>query len=208
MKKLLFALSFLVAVNASAQTPAPSQQAELNRSTAGRTLNDRDLADGTMPLKKGMVFDVVEQKMGYVVISANGRKVVVAQTDVTVTAKPEAPASTTTISPATAASTFTPGQIVLISAKYTLQGNQPRNVKNRLTKLIPEGTINQPVEILVTDDLSSAASIQGNTVTVRNGGSGGIVVTGTARNILTVEYSFNGQIRKKQAAEGTYLTLP
>lgn len=209
MKKLLFALSFLVAVNISAQSPAPSQQAELNRSTAGRTLNDRNLADGTMPLKKGMVFDVVEQKMGYVVISANGRKVVVAQTDVTVTAKPEAPASTTTtISPATAASAFTPGQIVLISAKYTLQGNQPRNVKNRLTKLIPAGTINQPVEILVTDDLSSAASIQGNTVTVRNGGSGGIVVTGTARNILTVEYSFNGEVRKKQAAEGTYLTLP
>ncbi|MES2736228.1 MAG: hypothetical protein V4672_07905 [Verrucomicrobiota bacterium] len=207
MKKLFCALSFLVAVNASAQTPAPSQQAELNRSTAGRTLNDRNLADGTMPLKKGMVFDVVEQKMGYVVISANGRKVVVAQTDVTVTAKPEAPASTT-ISPATAASAFTPGQIVLISAKYTLQGNQPRNVKNRLAKLIPGGIINQPVEILVTDDLSSAASIQGNTVTVRSGGSGGIVVTGTARNILTVEYSFNGEVRKKQAAEGTYLTLP
>lgn len=204
MKKfLILPFTLLLAAAAHSETSTPSLQAELNRSTTGRTLNDRNLADGTMPLKKGMVFDVVEQKMGFVVLSAGSRKVVVSQTDVTVSSKPEAQASPSPAVPAAVPASFTPGQI----ARYTLQGNQPRNVKNRLAKLIPAGTITQPVEIMVTDELSSAAAIQGNTVVVTSG-SGGTVVTGTARNILTVEYSFNGETRKKQVMEGSYLTLP
>lgn len=207
----LSALTLLVAAASFGQSPepaptapaAPSMRAELVRSTSGRTLNDRNLADGTMPLKKGMMYDVVEQRMGYVVISANSRKVVVAQTDVTLSPKPMA---STKISPAT--SGFTPGEIVLISAKYTLEGNQPRNVKNRLSKLVPTGVVTEPVRIMVSDDLSSAATLESGRVTVRRSGSNMVFVRGASTNILTVEYSFNGEIRKKQAIEGSYLTLP
>lgn len=208
----LSALTLLVAVASFGQSPepaptapaAPSMRAELVRSTSGRTLNDRNLADGTMPLKKGMMYDVVEQRMGYVVISANSRKVVVAQTDVTLSPKPVA---STKISPSSN-SGFTPGEIVLISAKYTLEGNQPRNVKNRLSKLVPTGVVTEPVRIMVSDDLSSAATLESGRVTVRRSGSNTVFFRGASTNILTVEYSFNGEIRKKQAIEGSYLTLP
>ncbi len=208
----LSALTLLAAAASFGQSPepaptapaAPSMRAELVRSTSGRTLNDRNLADGTMPLKKGMMYDVVEQRMGYVVISANSRKVVVAQTDVTLSPKPVA---STKISPSSN-SGFTPGEIVLISAKYTLEGNQPRNVKNRLSKLVPTGVITEPVRIMVSDDLSSAATLESGRVTVRRSGSNTVFFRGASTNILTVEYSFNGEIRKKQAIEGSYLTLP
>lgn len=208
----LSALTLLVAAASFGQSPepaptapaAPSMRAELVRSTSGRTLNDRNLADGTMPLKKGMMYDVVEQRMGYVVISANSRKVVVAQTDVTLSPKPVA---STQISPSSN-SGFTPGEIVLISAKYTLEGNQPRNVKNRLSKLVPTGVVTEPVRIMVSDDLSSAATLESGRVTVRRSGSNTVFFRGASTNILTVEYSFNGEIRKKQAIEGSYLTLP
>lgn len=121
--------------------------------------------------------------------------------------------------PAIAGMTFTPGEIQLISARYTLQYDQPRNVKNRLSKLIPKGTITAPVTIQVTDALSDAALDEGNVTrgaaavatTTQNGvtvGVAQVAVQGPQPNTLTVEYMFNGQRFKKQAAEGTLLVLP
>jgi hypothetical protein len=125
--------------------------------------------------------------------------------------------ATTEVAPATS---FQPGVIELVSARYTLLGNQPRNVKNRLQKLIPTGAINAPVSILVSDELSDAAKAQGTvttgvgvgvSTTDANGttiGVGAAQFQTTPNNILTVEYVFNGQRFKKQAAEGTQLILP
>lgn len=194
-----------------AQSVGNPLQAELMRSTSGRTLNDQGFASGLMPLKKGMIFDVVEQKMGFVVLSINGAKVVVQQTDVNLSPKAES-ATPMTSGGVTATESFTPGQIVLISAKYTLEGNQPRNVKNRLSKLVPQGIITAPVRILVSDTLSSAAMQQGNVstgvISGVNNNTAVLSIKTPARNILTVQYSFNGQVRTAQAAEGDYLILP
>lgn len=120
--------------------------------------------------------------------------------------------------------TFQPGVIELISARYTLPGNQPRNVKNRLQKLIPSSVISAPVSIFVSDELSDAAKAQGTVTTAVGVGVGvsttddqgttvgvGVAVAQaqtTPKNILTVEYIFNGQKLRKQAAEGTQLILP
>ncbi len=120
--------------------------------------------------------------------------------------------------------TFQPGVIELISARYTLPGNQPRNVKNRLQKLIPSSVISAPVSIFVSDELSDAAKAQGTVTTAVGVGVGvsstddqgntvgvGVAVAQaqtTPKNILTVEYMFNGQKLRKQAAEGTQLVLP
>jgi hypothetical protein len=119
---------------------------------------------------------------------------------------------------------FQPGIIELISARYTLQGNQPRNVKNRLQKLIPANVITSPVSVFVSDELSDAAKAQGTvttgvgvvtgvSTTDENGRTVGVGVgvaqfQSTPVNILTVEYMFNGQRLRKQAAEGTQLVLP
>lgn len=188
-------------------------QGNLLRSTSGRTLNERGLSDGTMPLKKDRVYDVIEQKMGYVVLAVAGRQVVVNKSDVELTPKPQIPASmpeNPAALPPTPppAAEFKPGEIVLLSAKYTLQGNQARNVKNRLAKLIPMGTLTQPVKILVTDALSTAAANQGNVAVITTSGYGVASVQMAPKNILTVEYTYNGEARQQQVTEGSYLILP
>lgn len=209
MKAILLGALLLVSVAVGlAQTaPPPPMQAELGRSTTGRTLGPNGLASGTMSLKKGMIFPVTEQKMGFVVLSVNGRKVVVSDKEVILSPAPEGAGAPPAGAPQPA---FVPGQIVLISARYTIEGNQPRNVKVRLAKLIPTGVINQPVSILVTDGLSSAAQAQDGQAVVSgvNSNSSTVQVQLSARNILTVQYSFNGQVLTKQAAEGTHLVLP
>lgn len=109
---------------------------------------------------------------------------------------------------------FTPGQLVLLSAKYSLAGNQPRNVKARVQKYIPTGVISAPIEFLVTDNLSTAAQGQGDGIQNVT-----VVVTPTIqavtvqkievpKNVLRVEYSFNGQLMVKEALEGTKMVLP
>lgn len=129
------------------------------------------------------------------------------------------PAAGAPAAPAVAVPGFVPGVIQIISARYSLPNEQARNVKNRFTKLVPTGTVNAPVSILVTDQLSDAALDQGNYTTatgagvaVTNGnvtaGVVGVVVQEQNRNMLTVEYMYNGQKFKKQAIEGSYIVLP
>uniref|UniRef100_UPI0037838BB5 hypothetical protein n=1 Tax=Prosthecobacter sp. TaxID=1965333 RepID=UPI0037838BB5 len=151
-----------------------------------------------------------------------------------------APASTTSAAPTGIVGVFQPGIIELVSARYTLPGNLPRNVKNRLSKLIPTTVISAPVSILVSDSLSDAAKAQGDvtttvgigatatnaeattigtttpqgnsaSVTQVNGVTVGVAVVQsqtTEKNLLTVEYIYNGVRYKKQALEGTQLVLP
>jgi hypothetical protein len=80
------------------------------------------------------------------------------------------------------------------------------------------------VSIFVSDELSDAAKAQGTVTTAVGVGVGvsstddqgntvgvGVAVAQaqtTPKNILTVEYMFNGQKLRKQAAEGTQLVLP
>lgn len=202
--RFLTVVSLFIGTVSPAQTPAATvpKQAETIRSTTGRMLNEQGIADKPIPVRKGFVFDVVEESLADVTLVHEGRKFKLAKSDVRISEKGVAPTPT--------AGGFTPGQIVLISAKYTVVGNQPRNVKNRLSKLIPTGIITEPVSIQVTDELSSMASNQGNTDTsvIFNGDNTIVTTTATPRNVLTVEYSFNGQVRKKQALEGSFLALP
>lgn len=186
------------------QPPLTPSEATLNRSTTGRGIDSSGFASISVPLKKGGTYDVVRSVNGGVVLRVDGRDVLVPKGDVSVTEK--APASQPS------ANGFTPGKIVLISAKYTMQGNQPRNVKNRLQKLVPEGIITAPVEIIVTDALSLAVQAQGATIqgtaTANSSTTATITLQMPPKNVLTVEYLFNGEKRTKQAPEGEKLVLP
>ncbi len=198
------------------QAPAEYQHALIIRSTSGRVLDDRGFPTSVVPLSKGQDYNVVEQKVGYLVISVGGKKVSVPPGDTTVSKGKVAERSTTRpakpiIVPAgvepPALVAVTPGTIEILSAKYTLMGNQPRNVKTKLLKLIPAGVIDKSVNVLVSDALSTAASSQGNMSYVRTSTST-YTLQEHPKNILTVEYLFNGESRTKQAVEGTYMTLP
>jgi hypothetical protein len=204
---LTFFLSFIFsAVSIFGQdSVTPSKQAKVIRSTTGRMLTPQGLAENTVPVRKGFTFDVVSETLSDVILSHEGRKFKMSKSDVLISDKSgEQPSPSPT--------GFQPGQIVLISAKYTVEGNQPRNVKNRLAKLVPQGVITEPVSIQVTDELSSMANRQGSTTTgtVTSLDSTLAIVTlnQPKKNILTVEYSYNGQVRRKQALEGSVLVLP
>lgn len=190
------------ALLAQTSVSSPARQATIMRATTGRMLNAQGLADQPVPVRKGFVFEVAEESLADVTLVHNGRKFKVSKSDVSIAEKGA--------SSGVSSKGFQPGTIVLISAKYTVLGNQPRNVKNRLSKLIPMGVVTEPIAIQVTDDLSSLAGAQGNTATTVTIDANSTVITTTEvpKNVLTVEYSFNGQIRKKQALEGSYLVLP
>lgn len=217
---LLFLLTLAGASLAQTQPSSPPPverlRAELNRSTTGRLLDDRGLATGTMPLRKGDVYNVDEQKVGSVILIVSGKKVAVPSGEVTVSkgqvAAPSGP-QPPQLQPVNnglpqepARTPVTPGAIELVSAKYTLMGNQPRNVKTKLAKLIPEGVIDKTVNVLVTDELSTAAAAQGNYTVIYS--TQRRIVQEHPKNILTVEYIFNGQTHTRQVMEDTYLTLP
>ncbi len=195
---------FILPAQAQDAQPA-AKQAQVIRSTTGRMLNEQGLAENTVPVRKGFTFDVVSETLADVVLSHNGRKFKMAKSDVIISEKS---AEQATASP----TGFKPGQIVLISARYTVDGNQPRNVKNRLAKLVPQGVITEPVSIQVTDELSSLAATQGSTttgtVTALDNNTAVVTLNEAKKNVLTVEYSFNGQVRRKQALEGSMLVLP
>lgn len=96
---------------------------------------------------------------------------------------------------------------MVLSAKYTLEGNQPRNVKSKVEKLVPTGPLTQMVKIPVTDDLSSAAARQ-NMVVLGTMTGGGNRVHIAPKNLLIVTYQYHGQTLTKQSVEGTTLFLP
>lgn len=201
----------LCLTQASAKAEEARHEARLLRSVSGRGIDERGFANIATPLKKGMTFDVVKQELGKVTLKVDGRKVVVASGDVLVSEKSPA---TQAAFVAGAPPGFVPGRVVVLSARYSLAGNQPRNVKNSVEKLIPDGTLMKPVEILVSDQLSKAAQNQGD-----GGQSVAVIVTPEVvavtsqtiynpKNVLTVEYMFNGQRVLKQAVEGTKMVIP
>jgi len=176
-------------------------------------------------LSKGMTFDVVSQSFADVILAVEGQKMLVSRQDVRLFDK-QPPAQS--VVPG-----FTPGQLIIHSAKYSLEGNQARNVKNRLQKYLPEnGMLTAPVSFAITDDLSTAATNQKQLV-IETPGPGVIIVPSsetkdekgrpkkmvivpqtqvtvvpTAPNVLTVEYTFSGMRRAKTGIEGQMMTLP
>ena len=113
---------------------------------------------------------------------------------------------------------FVPGKIVLLNASYGPPTARPiRNSQTlrALQNMIPRDEITKPVEVLVTDALLGA---QANAQTVASSSSGNIDYNGNfnmitqtqkaQKNVLQVEYQYNGEKLKKSAMEESVLTLP
>ena len=200
----------LMGLNVQAQNLENPMQGELMRSTTGRSLDASGFSAGSVPLQKGAVYDVVRQENGNVVLNVNGQNVVLQAGAVRITPKPMATAAT--VATPGIPSGFVPGKIVLVSARYTIENDQPRNVKNNLQKLIPQTVITAPLSIPVTDALSTAAQDQGNvsqsTVVITSSTTATVYTRRPSRNVLTVQYLYNGQKFTKQVPEGQILVLP
>ena len=227
--RLLILLSAMCAaslVTAFGQTPAPQYRAEMIRTMKGRGIDERGFANLDVQLYKGMTYDVVKRVIGQVTLDVDGRKVVVSSNEVVLSEKTASSAPLPASGAPVPASGSTPvvvvmhpgfvpgGKLVVLSAHYTLSGNQPRNVKTKVEKMLPPGPLKAPVEILVSDELSRAA--QNEPKVVRQDAAiiteDVILVESQTRvngpNILTVEYIYNNQRLTKQAFEGTRMVLP
>lgn len=215
MKTCLISL-LLFSIAACFAAAPPKKQAQLLRTVAAQVLGSDGFPKGTAQLSKGVIFDVVEETFADVIGTMNGRKFRVSKQAVTITEKEGELKSTV--------AGFKPGQLVILSARYSLEGNQPRNVKTRLQKYLPpDGILTEPFVFLVTDDLSLAAE---NQKTIVQSSQTAVVVTDprtgrrvmvtqnqntavrTAPNTLVVEYTFNGRKGRKVGMEGKQMTLP
>ncbi len=189
--------------NGLSQVPGPPMQGQLIRSTTGRGIDSSGFANVSVPLKKGAVYDVVKQSGFSSVLIVEGKNVVVSNNDLSLSQKPQVAAAT---------EGFVPGTIVLVSAKYSLEGNQSTNVKNNLQKLIPAGIIKAPVVVFVTDALSIAAQDQASAAegmaAVAGSAAAALFLRPPAPNVLTVVYTFNGQRFTKEVTERNKLVLP
>lgn len=211
---LVILLFFSVAVASGAD--APKKQAKLIRTVNVQLLGSDGFPIDTEQLTKGVIFDVVEETFSDVIGLLDGKRFRVSRQVVTLTEK-EGEVQSTVVG-------FTPGQFVIVSARYSLEGNQPRNVKSKLLKYFPkDGMLTEPLVFLVSDDLSRSAENQktlfqsGETsVTVTDPVTRGeVVVTQTqtravasSPNTLVVEYMFNGKKGRKVGIEGKEMTLP
>jgi hypothetical protein len=209
-------LSSVIAQQPSAD-PSPKFKATMKRSVTGRILDDRGLAAGNKTLMKDKTYNVLTQELGYVVIQVEQDKVSVPVVEVAVSpgsvgsssVSDQTPSYRPTESPtvASTSASIPAGNYVLISAKYTLEGNQPRNVKNKIAKLLPDGQVTRTVSFRVTDDICPAAKTQGNSYNVFVTSTRYVVKT-RPLNVLTVVYTFNDKLVTKEVVEGSVLVLP
>ena len=132
----VFALAVCLLADAGvarAQTVIPLKQGELLRSTTGRGIDSAGFASIYVPLKKGAIYDVVRQENGNVVLSVEGQSVMVQSSYVTVTEKSPPPV--------VKVEGFVPGKVVIISAKYSLEGNSHQSAPTpalfAMTHVIP-----------------------------------------------------------------------
>lgn len=211
---LMIPLLFPIAEVSGADTP--KKQAQLIRTVNVQFLGSDGFPIDTQQLSKGVIFDVVEEAFSDVIGVLDGKKFRVSRQVVTLTEKEGELQSTV--------DGFTPGQLVIISARYSLEGNQPRNVKSKLLKYLPkDGMLTEPVVFLVSDDLSRSAenqktlfqSSQTSVLVTDPETLGQVVVTETrtsavpsSPNTLVVEYTFNGKKGRKVGMEGKEMTLP
>ena len=185
-------------------------QAEILRNISVTKIVSTGFSEGQISLQKGSFYDVEKVVLSNVFVNVDGQLVRVPRDDVSISKK--------IVREADPITGFAPGKIVLLNASYGLP--TPRPIRNSQTlrllqNMIPKGEITKPIEILITDALLGPRA---NAQTVVNSSSGRIDYDGNIsmktqtqkaqKNVLQIEYQFNGEKLKKSALEESVLILP
>lgn len=208
----LFGLElFACTLSLHAQDANPQvQQAEILKNVSVTKIGPTGFTEGQISLQKGSFYDVEKVVLSNVFINVDGQLVRVPRDDVSISKK--------IVREADPITGFASGKIVLLNASYGLPTARPiRNSQTLrlLQNMIPKGEITKPVEILITDALLGPRA---NAQTVVNSSSGNIDYNGNfnmitqtqkaQKNVLQVEYQYNGEKLKKSAIEESVLILP
>jgi len=203
--------TFISKLSFCAEETSPQvQQAEILRGISATKIGPTGFSEGQISLQKGSFYDVEKVVLSNVFINVDGQSVRVPRDDASISKK--------IVREADPVTGFIPGKIVLLNASYGLPTARPiRNSQTlrALQNMIPRNEITKPVEVLVTDALLGA---QANAQTVASSSSGNIDYNGNfnmitqtqkaQKNVLQVEYQYNGEKLKKSAMEESVLTLP
>ncbi len=195
---------------AAEETSPQVQQAEILRNISVTKIGSTGFSAGQISLQKGSFYDVEKIVLSNVLVNVDGQLVRVPRDDVSISKK--------VVREADPITGFVPGKIVLLNASYGLPTARPiRNSQTlrALQNMIPRNEITKPVEVLITDALLGA---QANAQTVVSSSSGNIDYNGNfnmttqtqkaQKNVLQVEYQYNGEKLKKSAFEESVLILP
>lgn len=185
-------------------------QAEVLRNVSVTKIGPTGFSEGQVSLQKGCFYDVVKIDQSNVLINVDGRRVRVPRDDVSFSKKIVREADPNT--------GFAPGRIVLLNASYGLPTARPirhSQTLRLLQNMIPKSEIKKPIQIIVTDELLGTRK---NPQTVVNSSAGTIDDDGNIimttqtpkpqKNILRIEYQYNGEKLEKSALEESVLTLP
>lgn len=188
-----------------------SHQAELIRTLSGTKLGPSGFSTADqVKLEKGMIYDVWGIKdASTVVLLVDGDLVLVRKSDLRISNK---------VVKESVPDGFIPGRIVFRSAYYGPPDKRPRNdpqVLRILRSMVPGDEILKPVELLVTDVFlgrNAKGDIDKGWMVGevdRDGNlSGAVRIPKPKKNVLVVEYQFNGEFHKKSALEESTLVLP
>lgn len=202
---------FLFTLNLCAAEANPQVlQAEILKNVSVTKIGPTGFSEGQISLQKGSFYDVQQIVLSNIFIKVDGQLVRVPRDDVSISKKVVREADTVT--------GFVPGKIVLLNASYGLPTARPiRNSQTLriLQNMIPKGNITKPVEILITDALLGP-NAKSQMITGSSSGSVdyyGNISMGTStlkpqKNVLHLEYQYNGEKLKKSALEESILILP
>jgi hypothetical protein len=185
-------------------------QAEILRNISVTKIGPTGFTEGQISLQKGSFYDVQKVVLSNVFVNVDGQLVRVPRDDVRISKK--------TVREADPITGFAPGKIVLLNASYGLP--TPRPIRNSQTlrllqNMIPKSEITKPVEVLITDALLGPRA---NAQIIASSSSGSIDYNGNfntithtqkaQKNVLHIEYQYNGEKLKKSAIEESVLILP
>jgi hypothetical protein len=202
---------FLCTLNlCAAETNPQVLQAEILKNISVTKIGPTGFSEGQISLQKGSFYNVEKIVLSNVFLNVEGQLVRVPRDDVSISKK--------VVREADPISGFVPGKIVLLNASYGLPTARPiRNSQTLrvLQNMIPRDEITKPVEVLITDALLGPKA---NAQAVVNSSSGNIDYNGNfnmttqtqkaQKNVLHIEYQFNGEKLKKSALEESVLILP
>jgi hypothetical protein len=202
---------FLCTLNlCAAETNPQVLQAEILKNISVTKIGPTGFSEGQISLQKGSFYNVEKIVLSNVFLNVEGQLVRVPRDDVSISKK--------IVREADPISGFVPGKIVLLNASYGLPTPRPIRTSQTLRVLqnmIPRDEITKPVEVLITDALLGPKA---NAQAVASSSSGNIGYNGNfnmttqtqkaQKNVLHIEYQFNGEKLKKSALEESVLILP
>lgn len=175
--------------------PKAALVATLKRTTSGKKLDAQGFATENITLQKGMTYPVEQEDFSSVVLRDGEQLIKLNKTEVDLQEDD--------------GSVLAGAPLKLISAVYwDTSGGRRYSVESDLRRMLPQGRIQEPVQILIGDYLLGARASEVNTQFGRVDENMNIRLEAPKLMALDVVYEYEGKEVRKTVREGDFLILP